>query len=176
MSVSLQPDTPEIPEVPVTARSRFNQGASVVLPWRRQHLGYGAGFDDAPFLHDDNGVANLRRNAQIMGDEQDTDLGYCTDILEQIENLSLNRNIERRHGLIGHQEIRTEGQSTGNAYALSLPSGKLMRIASHDIRSEADQSQEFTRLCRGLLLRRSEVDVAGVHAPLPRPPFATFRS
>ena len=58
---------------------------------------------------------------QIVRDEQIRDLPLLLQIIEQIQNLRLDRNIERRNRFIADDEIGRKRKRTGNADALPLP-------------------------------------------------------
>jgi hypothetical protein len=67
--------------------------------------------------------------AQIVGDEKVCEVLFATQLLEQVHDLSLNRNVERRNRLICNNEIRIDCKRAGDADALSLTTGKFVRIS-----------------------------------------------
>ena len=64
-----------------------------------------------------------------MGDEQERDVALGLQILEQVENLRLDRNIQRADRLVADDKIGRQCNRPCNPDALTLPAGKLMRIA-----------------------------------------------
>ena len=50
-------------------------------------------------------------------------------VLEQIDDLGLDRDIERRHRLVQDHDVRTERQRAGDRDALALAAGKFRRTA-----------------------------------------------
>ena len=58
-----------------------------------------------------------------------TDMPRCwLQTFDQFENLRLNRDVERRSGLVGDQHVGAARERDGDQYALSHPAGKLVRI------------------------------------------------
>src|SRR5262249_39051292 len=53
-------------------------------------------------------------------------------------DLRLDRDIERRDALIGHDDLRVEREGPRDADALALAAGEFVRIACHHLRIEAD--------------------------------------
>ena len=51
------------------------------------------------------------------------------EIGEKIQDLGLDRHVERRDRLVQHQDFRIEHQRPGNGDALPLTAGEHMRIA-----------------------------------------------
>ena len=93
-------------------------------------------------------------------------------ILKQIEDLRLHRDVERRDRLIADEEIGAERQGAGDADALALAARKAVRVARQEARIEADRlHQGFHDLscagtaCRDLVdLERLAEDVLHRHA------------
>ena len=83
-------------------------------------------------VHNNNLIAHLSHNTQIMGDKNDR----CTDVLfqliHQIKNLCLNRNIQRRSGFIRNQNLGIAYESHGNHNSLALTARQLKRIFIHN--------------------------------------------
>ena len=50
-------------------------------------------------------------------------------LLEQVEDLRLDRDVERRHRLVGDDELRLQGDRARDPDALPLAAGELVRIA-----------------------------------------------
>ena len=95
---------------------------------REEHLARGAVLDDASPLHHRHLVADLRRDAQVVGDEQHGEAEARADFREQRQHLRLYRDIEGRHCLVGHQQIGLDGERARNADALALAAGKFVRV------------------------------------------------
>ena len=62
---------------------------------------------------------------------------------QQIDDLGLNRNIQRRDGFIGNDEFGLHCQGARNADPLPLATTELMRIAVADAAVQSDRFQQF---------------------------------
>ena len=71
----------------------------------------------------------MLHHGQIVGDKQIGDAELLLQIVEQVENLGLDRNIERAYRLVADDEFRTAGERPGNTDTLTLAAGKLMRVS-----------------------------------------------
>ncbi len=58
---------------------------------------------------------------------------------QQIDDLCLQRHVQRRDRLIGHDQRRLQRQRAGDADALALAAGELVRIAAQRIGRQPDQ-------------------------------------
>ncbi len=63
-----------------------------------------------------------------MGDEQVREVESVLQLAQQVDHLGLDRDVERRHRLVEHQEVGLEGQGPGDADPLLLAAGQLMGI------------------------------------------------
>ena len=59
-------------------------------------------------------------HAQVVGDEQVGQAQLPLELLEQVEHLGLDRDVERGHGLVAHDEVRLQHERPGDADALAL--------------------------------------------------------
>ena len=131
---------PEIGKIPAAAGRGVEQGAGIGLLRMGQHLGGRALFDDAAVLHHSDIVADLRGDAQIVGDEQQRDAEPLLDLVEQFEHLRLHGDVERGDRLVRHQHVGIERQRAGDRDALALAAGELVRIARDRIGGRSTSS------------------------------------
>ena len=66
-------------------------------------------------------VMKIERHAVVLDERQ-----------EQIEDLRLDRDVERRRRLVGDEQARAARESRRDRDALTLPAGQLVRIPRHD--------------------------------------------
>jgi hypothetical protein len=76
--------------------------------------------DDGAALHHRDPVAYLCSHAQIMGDEQHRQAKSRLEVFEQVQDLGLHGDVERRDGLVGDQDFRVERQRSRNPDPLPL--------------------------------------------------------
>ena len=55
-------------------------------------------------------------------------------LAHQVEDLRLDRDVERRDGLVGDDQLRIERERAGEADALALPARELVRIEAGRLR------------------------------------------
>ena len=75
-----------------------------------------------------------------MGDEQIGQTELLLQILEQVDDLRLDRNVERRDRLVAHDELRIDRQRARDADALALSARKFVRVAVGVVGLQADAS------------------------------------
>jgi len=110
-------------------------------------------------IHHGNALSYLANNGKVVGDEQIGESPLLLKIREQIEHLSLNRNIESGDRLIAHQECRLYCQRPGNPNALSLASGKFVGISAGVFWVEPHFAEECADPLRNLLPRGEPVNL-----------------
>ena len=88
----------------------------------------------APFLHDlasvhdDDLVRHARDDAEVVRDEQDRHAVSKLQLLEQGQDLCLDRDVERRGWLIRDEHGRLASDRYGDHHPLQHPTGKRERI------------------------------------------------
>ncbi len=86
-------------------------------------------FDDLALVHDADAVGDLAHDAEVMGDEQHRHAEPGLQVLQQLQDLRLHRDIERGGRLVGDQQFGFVGERHRDHDALALSAGQLMRIA-----------------------------------------------
>src|SRR6516225_9789193 len=89
----------------------------------------GRDLHDLAKVHNRHAVADVLHHTQIMRDKEVGEMHLFLQFLEQIDNLRLDRYVERRHGLVADDELRTHGESAGDADPLTLSAAELVWIA-----------------------------------------------
>ena len=74
----------------------------------RELLG-AAGLDDPPRVHDQHAVAERRDEVEVVADEDQAHAALGHQVVQDRQDLHLHRDVERRGGLVGDQEIRARG-------------------------------------------------------------------
>ena len=86
---------------------------------RSKHFGCHTLLDNHALLHDGNAVADLRRNPQIMGDEQHREVKAAANVIEQLATLALaptrqaRRRLRRRSIPVAPWQARGRWQCVG---------------------------------------------------------------
>ena len=88
----------------------------------------------------------MPHHRQIVGDEQIGKAEFFLQVFEQVDDLRLDRYIQRRHRLVAHDERRLHRQRARNAHALTLPARQLVRIASRHVIKQPDEFEQLNHL------------------------------
>src|SRR5262249_6932970 len=86
-------------------------------------------FHDPAEIHDQYTIREMFDHAEIVSNEQIGKIEIATQVHEQVEDLCLDRHIQRGNGFVAHQKFRLYRKRAGNTDALALAAGELMRIA-----------------------------------------------
>jgi hypothetical protein len=124
-----------------------------------ENLPHGSGFDDASGVHDGDAIRRLGDHPEIVRDEQHGQLECGLHLTQQIEDLGLNRHVERRRRLVGDDQRRLARQRHRDQHTLSHAPGQLMGIVV-DARfriGDADHTQQLDGLRLRLAARRAPV-------------------
>ena len=73
-----------------------------------------------------------------MGDEEQGHARLVLDAPEQVQNLGADGDVQGGHGFVGDDEFGAQGQGAGDADALALAAGELVRVARQGGRRQAD--------------------------------------
>ena len=65
-----------------------------------------------------------------MGDDDIRQLKFILKVDQQVDNLGLNRDVQRGDGFIADNDLGVEGQGPGDADTLPLAAAEFMGIAS----------------------------------------------
>ena len=112
---------------------------------------------DAPVLHDGDAIGEPDRLVEIVGDEHDGLLQHRLEAQEFVLHLPPDQRIERGERLVEKPDVGVGGERAGDADALLLAAGKLVRqIALTAL--EPDESGHLAR-ARLALLARNALDL-----------------
>ena len=78
-----------------------------------------------------------------MRDEEVGEIQFALELLQQIHDLRLNRNVERRDRFVGDDKVGVGGERARDADALPLPAGKFVRVALYEAGTEADRFHQL---------------------------------
>jgi len=100
--------------------------------------------------------------ARPRADEEISEMKALLELFQQVDDLSLDGDVQGGDGLVAHEEIRLESQSAGDANALALAAGELMGVAVGEDRVAHDQAQRLFRLLLSLFAPGDPVDLHGL--------------
>src|SRR6185369_2975793 len=85
----------------------------------------------------------MPHDLQVVSHEKVCELKLDLQLLQQVENLRLHGDVERRHRLIEEQELRIECERPRDADPLTLAAAEFVRIAICMRWIEADEVEQF---------------------------------
>src|SRR5205809_4388138 len=100
-----------------------------LLPWR--HL------RDRAEIHDGNAVRHVLDDRQIVADEEQREAELPLQILQQVDDLRLDGDVERRDRLVADDQFGFRGKRPGDADTLALAAREFMRSAAQRVARQA---------------------------------------
>ena len=81
-------------------RNRIDQRLGVSVLWRLPDALVIAVLDELSAVHDEDFVGDVANDRQVVGNEEVGEAELPLQVHEQVENLRLDRNVERRYGFV----------------------------------------------------------------------------
>ena len=116
-------------------------------------------------VHHRDPVGYAGDDAEVVRDQDHSGAALSADFAQQIENLRLHRNVQRRGRLIRQQQSRRACDRHRDDHALAHPAGKFVRISAKTLlgRRYSDLAEQFDRSCFGFGLGKVEVGAKHLH-------------
>src|SRR5713226_1461506 len=86
--------------------------------------------DDLAQIHHQHALADVLHHGEIVGDEKVSQPALLLEVLQQIDDLRLHRDIERADRLVTDDQLRFHRQRAGDADPLALAAAEFVRIPS----------------------------------------------
>src|SRR5512136_241542 len=115
------------------SRHRIHKGLSVRM---RRGLENGlckARFNDLACVHDRHAITKHGHDAEIVGDHHDGGSEFLTNLVNEREDLKLNRGIKGRGRLIRNEQSGLGQQRHGNHDPLDHAAAKLMGVSFYQV-------------------------------------------
>ena len=111
--------------------------------------------DDPARVHHRDPVGDVGHHAEVVGHEDHRGARLLAQLADALEDLGLDRHVERRGGLVGDQHRRVAGEREGDHHALAHAARELERIVVHPLARARDPDllQQLDRALAGLLRR-----------------------
>ena len=127
------------------------------MQWLVVELGGGADLGHRPCVEDEDAVAHPERDAEVVGDHDETHPTVILNAPQKGEDLALGGHVECGRRLVSDQDVRVAGERGRDGNALAHPAGQLERVAVNDaFVGDPDLGQPADRLCA--LLVAPELD------------------
>ena len=95
--------------------------------------------DDASQVHDGDAIGDVANDGELMRDKNHRQVEFPEKLCQQVEDLRLNGDVERRYGLICDENARARRKRTRDRDPLPLAAGKLTRVALGRARRQPDE-------------------------------------
>ena len=122
-------------------------------------------------MHHRDAITDVADHRQVVRDEEEGEVELLLQVVEQADDLSLGRHVERADRLVGDDEPRPDRQRPRQRDALELTPRELMRVAVDERAVEVHLVEEITDPLVALLAGHVEVllerlpDVVGNRRP-----------
>ena len=104
----------------------------------------------------------MAHDAQVVGDEQVGQAEVVLQVVEQVDDLGLDRDVESRDRLVEDDQLRLEREGAGDADPLALTARELVREAVDVLRREPDGVEQLAHAPVDLRLLHPAEKAAGV--------------
>ena len=108
------------------------------MPWAVDHLLGGADLDDATEVHHADPIAHTGDHPQIVGDEEIGDVPLALEAGQEVQDVGLDRDIERRNDFIAQQQLGIDRQGPSDIDPLPLASRELVGSSVRHRRRQPD--------------------------------------
>ena len=134
--------------------------SAAVYGWRGdgEHLLGRPFLDDPAEIHHRHPVAEPPHDREIVGDEDHGQLHPVLQVDEEVDDLALDRDVQRGDAFVGDDQLRFDRQRPRDPDALALAAAERLRLAAAKRGVEPDQRQEFVDTSGDLILRHLPVD------------------
>ena len=100
----------------------------------------------------------MANHRQVVRDEQIAQPEARAQGFEQVDDLRLDRYVERGHGFVANQQFRARRQRPRDAHPLALAAAEFVRIAVQGIGTQAHQFEQLGHLPAEFVFARKAVD------------------
>ncbi len=120
--------------------------------------GRGPQLDDAPEVHDGDAGRDLRDDREVVRNVEIGEGVVALEVLQQVDDLRLDRDVERGHRLVAHDEVRPHCECTGDPDTLPLATGELVGVSLGELRAQANFAQGLNHAVVRLAAGRELMD------------------
>ena len=102
-------------------RHGAQQALRVRMPRVREQLVRRRRLDDPAEVHDGDAVADVPHDRHVVRDQEQRQAELLAQLVEQVQHRRLHRDVERRHRLVGDEQLRLERQRARDATRWRCP-------------------------------------------------------
>jgi hypothetical protein len=97
---------------------------------------------DLAEVHHGDAVGDVADHREVVRDDHVRQAELVLEVVHQVDDLRLDGHVERGDRLVGDDHTGLEGERAGDADALTLAAGELVRVAVVVLRAQAHQLQK----------------------------------
>ena len=112
----------------VGRRHRAEQALGIGVQRRADHVARPTLLDDGAGIHHRHAVGQRADDRQVMADPDHGRAGLAAQLLRLVQDLRLDRDVERRGRLVGDDQLGLVEEGDGDRHALAHAAGQLVRI------------------------------------------------
>ncbi len=149
----------------VESRHRAEQADSVGMQRLREHASRRSLLGESRRVHHVHPVGIARHDAEVVGDHHHRDVELARQVLHQVQDLRLNRDVERGSRLVGDDQLGIAREPDRDHHPLAHAARELVRILAEPPGSvgDADHLQELDGAASSLALVHALVDEQRLH-------------
>ena len=131
---------------------------------------------DVAQVHDRDTAGDVFDDGEVVRDEQVRKAQLALQVFKHVDDLRLDGHVQRGNRLVADDELGVRGERAGDADALALTAGELVRVAGRLFAGDADRGQQLANALVALLLALAQLvhvnrlgdDIADRHARVQR--------
>src|SRR5690349_1354105 len=108
-------------------RNGGEQRTRIRVLWLLVELQLWRQLDDLAEVHDEDAIRDVTDDIEVVGDEDVGQPEVLLQVLEQVEDLGLHGDVERRDRLVADDQLRVDGERACDADPLALATRELVR-------------------------------------------------
>ena len=89
--------------------------------------------DDPAEVHHRHPVGDVPRQPEVVADHERGQAELVAQAQEQLQDLAAHRRVERRHRLVGDEDLRPQREGAGDDHPLLLSAGELVGVAVEEL-------------------------------------------
>ena len=134
----------------VRRQDGIEQGLGIGMAGRLEERGRRTRLDDRAVAQHRDPIRQMRHHGEVVADEEVGEPVPAAQVRHQVQDLRLDRDVERRDRLVGNDQLRPGDQRPGDGDPLPLAARELVRVAVQRVGAEPDLVERLAHPRHGL--------------------------
>ena len=100
-------------------------------------------FDELSHIHHRDAVAEMPHDSEIVRDKQEREVVALLNVTKKVQDLRLDRDVERRDGFIADEKLRPQHERASDPDPLPLAAAEHMRVAPSGVSGQTDDVERL---------------------------------